>query len=120
MTTSRPAHPMHGTCVYCQARPAESRDHIIARSRGGVCKLGNRAWACHLCNTAKDSMTVVEWMFATARYVLTGDGSADAARWVDATFGGRPQAIDALMSGRPLLPVHGASEECGLALQEAS
>jgi len=44
-------------CIYC-GHPADQRDHIVARSRGGGDEPRNLAPACLSCNSAKGDRTV--------------------------------------------------------------
>lgn len=47
------------TCQYCGAR-AETVDHVVPRSRGGVHAWGNVVAACRRCNTRKRDKTPAE------------------------------------------------------------
>lgn len=48
-------------CVYC-GEPADHRDHVIPRSRGGHAEEGNIVPACHTCNESKSGFTPEEWL----------------------------------------------------------
>lgn len=50
-----------GKCAYCGVR-AETWDHIIPVSKGGVTDLWNIVPACKSCNSSKGSRDVYEWM----------------------------------------------------------
>ncbi len=45
----------------------------------------NRQPACRLCDWAKGSMTVAEWIAATYRLLATGEGPAEIRMWVEET-----------------------------------
>ena len=51
----------HDPCVYCGEK-AETRDHIIPRSIGGVADYGNSAPACKSCNSRKGDMSLLEFL----------------------------------------------------------
>ena len=50
-------HRDNYTCVYC-ARPADTVDHIVARSKGGANNLDNLVAACRRCNTLRGTSCV--------------------------------------------------------------
>ena len=62
--------PITGTCVYCGA-PAETRDHVVPRSRGGSDDPANIVMACRSCNSTKGTRTPQEWADARGVKALT-------------------------------------------------
>jgi hypothetical protein len=50
-----------GICTYC-GRPANTRDHIIPRCRGGSDDPSNLTPACLECNASKRELTPDEWL----------------------------------------------------------
>lgn len=48
-------------CVFCGAE-AETVDHLLPKSRGGLTTLENMRPCCLLCNQAKSNLTPVEWL----------------------------------------------------------
>jgi hypothetical protein len=56
-------------CAYCR-QPVEGQpdpDHVLALSRGGSNSLANILPSCHLCNSDKSNLTLVEWAERRAR-----------------------------------------------------
>jgi 5-methylcytosine-specific restriction endonuclease McrA len=50
-------------CVYCKAKDTRLEiEHLIPRSKGGSDRISNLALACHLCNQAKGSKTIQEFL----------------------------------------------------------
>ncbi len=50
-------------CVYCNAKDTRLEiEHVIPRSKGGSDRISNLALACHLCNQAKGSKTIQEFL----------------------------------------------------------
>lgn len=47
-------------CVYC-GRRADTRDHVVPRSRGGANTADNLVAACKRCNNAKGDKLLQEW-----------------------------------------------------------
>jgi 5-methylcytosine-specific restriction endonuclease McrA len=50
-----------GECFYC-GDPATTRDHVIAKVRGGTNDPSNLVIACFACNTSKKAKSVDEWL----------------------------------------------------------
>jgi 5-methylcytosine-specific restriction endonuclease McrA len=50
-----------GMCVYCQAVPADTVDHIVPVSRGGTNYRKNLVPACRSCNSSKSARDVHEF-----------------------------------------------------------
>lgn len=48
-------------CIYCN-RPAESFDHVVARSRDGEDEPFNLEPVCRFCNTNKSDHSLLEWL----------------------------------------------------------
>lgn len=55
-------------CFYC-GKFADTIDHIIPKSQGGLSSFSNCVPACVNCNEAKDSMTLDEYLFYLDPYV---------------------------------------------------
>lgn len=52
--------PVLGECSYCGG-PAQTRDHVVPRSRGGSDEPSNIVLACYSCNASKGARTPEEW-----------------------------------------------------------
>jgi hypothetical protein len=50
-------------CAYCN-QPADTLDHVVPRSAGGLTVAGNLVPACQRCNGLKQSTTWREWFAA--------------------------------------------------------
>ena len=52
-------------CAYCETQVAfilGTVDHVLPRSRGGTNCESNLVWCCEPCNTAKGTMTGLEYV----------------------------------------------------------
>lgn len=61
-------------CVYCY-RPAETRDHIVAVSRGGTDRYGNVVPACQSCNVRKGATPLLIFLANRNRADVQGKAS---------------------------------------------
>lgn len=73
-------------CAYC-ADPADTLDHVLPRSRGGLTVAANLIPACRRCNGAKSSTDWREWFRAQAWHCPEREGRIDG--WLG---GGDPPA----------------------------
>lgn len=55
-----------GGCAYCAAQ-AETWDHVVPVSKGGLTEPGNILPACHVCNSSKRDRDLDDWLEATGR-----------------------------------------------------
>jgi 5-methylcytosine-specific restriction endonuclease McrA len=55
-----------GECSYCN-NPAETWDHVIPVSKGGLTREDNILPACVICNSSKKDRDLLEWLDATGR-----------------------------------------------------
>lgn len=56
------------TCVYCGQHGGRlTLDHVLPVSRGGTSELTNLVTACAVCNSAKGTRTLQEWLAAQQR-----------------------------------------------------
>lgn len=55
-----------GGCAYCANR-ADTWDHVVPVSKGGITEPGNIVPACTPCNSSKRDRDVDEWLAATGR-----------------------------------------------------
>jgi hypothetical protein len=75
-----------GRCAYC-ADLADTLDHVLPRSRGGLTVAANLVPACRRCNGAKGSTDWREWFEAQAWHCPEREGRIDG--WLR---GGNPPA----------------------------
>jgi 5-methylcytosine-specific restriction endonuclease McrA len=73
-------------CAYC-ADPADTLDHVLPRSKGGLTVAENLVPACRRCNGAKSSTDWREWFRAQAWHCPEREGRIDG--WLR---GGDPPA----------------------------
>lgn len=59
-------HAWNNECAYC-GDPADTLDHVVPRSAGGLTVAGNLIPACRRCNGLKSSSDWREW-FAAQRF----------------------------------------------------
>ncbi len=59
-------HVFSGLCAYCD-KPANTWDHVIPVSNGGVTSPDNILPACNSCNSSKKGKPLFEWLDATGR-----------------------------------------------------
>ncbi|HMR51235.1 MAG TPA: HNH endonuclease [Amaricoccus sp.] len=55
-----------GVCAYCPAQ-ADTWDHVVPVSKGGITEPGNVLPACRSCNSSKRDRDLDEWLTATGR-----------------------------------------------------
>lgn len=75
----------HGRCQYCGGA-AESIDHVLPRSRGGLHVWDNVVAACRRCNTAKGNRLLSE----TALRLRTRPRAPEGPVWVQLAAGSVP------------------------------
>lgn len=75
----------HGRCQYCGS-PAESIDHVIPRSRGGLHEWDNVVAACRRCNTVKGDRLLAD----TPLRLRTLPRPPDGPVWVQLLNGSVP------------------------------
>jgi 5-methylcytosine-specific restriction endonuclease McrA len=75
----------HGRCQYC-AGPADSIDHVVPRSRGGVHAWDNVVAACRRCNTIKGDRLLSETSLRLRSWPSPPDGPV----WVQLVVGAVP------------------------------
>lgn len=63
-------------CAYC-ADPADTLDHVLPRSKGGLTVAENLVPACRRCNGAKSSTDWREWFRAQAWHCPEREGEID-------------------------------------------
>ena len=63
-------------CAYC-ADPADTLDHVLPRSRGGLTVAENLVPACRYCNGAKSSTDWREWFRAQVWHCPNREGRID-------------------------------------------
>ena len=63
-------------CAYC-TDPADTLDHVLPRSRGGLTVAENLIPACRRCNGAKSSADWREWFRAQAWHCIEREGRID-------------------------------------------
>ena len=73
-------------CAYC-TDPADTLDHVLPRSRGGLTVEENLVPACRRCNGAKSSSDWREWFMAQAWHCPERAGRIDG--WIT----GAPQTV---------------------------
>lgn len=56
-------HAWDHQCAYCTA-PADTLDHVVPRSAGGLTVVGNLIPACQSCNGSKSSTPWREWFLS--------------------------------------------------------
>jgi 5-methylcytosine-specific restriction endonuclease McrA len=66
-------------CAYC-TRPADTLDHVLPRSRGGLTVAENLVPACGRCNGAKGSTDWRIWFAAQAWHCIEREGRIDG--WI--------------------------------------
>lgn len=76
----------HGRCQYCGA-PAESIDHVVPRSRGGLHAWENVVAACRRCNTVKSDRLLAE----TSLRLRTRPRAPEGPVWVQLAAGSVPE-----------------------------
>ncbi len=59
-------HQFDHQCAYCD-RGAETWDHVVAVSKGGLTEPGNILPSCIKCNSSKKDRDIWEWLGATGR-----------------------------------------------------
>ena len=64
------------SCAYC-TDPADTLDHVLPRSRGGLTVAENLVPACRRCNGAKSSTDWREWFRAQAWHCQEREGRID-------------------------------------------
>jgi hypothetical protein len=69
-------------CAYC-ADPADTLDHVLPRSRGGLTVAGNLIPACRRCNGAKSSADWREWFEAQDWHCVQRAARIDG--WIGST-----------------------------------
>jgi hypothetical protein len=69
-------------CAYC-ADPADTLDHVLPRSRGGLTVEENLVPACRRCNGAKSSTDWREWFAAQTWHCPDRAGRIDG--WVNSS-----------------------------------
>lgn len=60
-------------CFYCRKRVSRKKstlDHVLPKSKGGQDTIDNLVLCCRDCNTAKGSMTLLEWLEKILRAYL--------------------------------------------------
>lgn len=59
-------------CTYCKrqleskrspSKLAATKDHVIAKSKGGLHLQNNKVWCCRQCNMLKADMTETQWKY---------------------------------------------------------
>jgi 5-methylcytosine-specific restriction endonuclease McrA len=73
-------------CAYC-TDPADTLDHVLPRSRGGLTVAENLIPACRRCNGAKSSTDWREWFRAQAWHCQEREGRIDG--WLAGGLGRR-------------------------------
>jgi 5-methylcytosine-specific restriction endonuclease McrA len=63
-------------CAYCSEQ-ADTLDHVLPRSRGGLTVAENLVPACRRCNGAKSSADWREWFRAQAWHCIQREGRID-------------------------------------------
>jgi hypothetical protein len=79
------AHWAH-QCAYC-SQPADTLDHVVPRSAGGLTVAENLVPACRRCNGAKSSADWREWFTAQSWHC------PDRALRIDGWVGGLDQRV---------------------------
>ena len=70
---------LHGdVCHLCGQPGADTADHLIPRSAGGLNQLENLRPAHATCNSKRQDMSLSEWF---RRYPLATTGAAPSRRW---------------------------------------
>ena len=59
----------HQRCAYCDLNPADTIDHVVARSQGGRL----RVLACRSCNSSKGTRSLEQWTVANMARLARGD-----------------------------------------------
>jgi len=49
-------------CFYCYTYDANTLDHVLPKSKGGVMSVENGKPACKYCNLEKGDMTIDQWL----------------------------------------------------------
>jgi 5-methylcytosine-specific restriction endonuclease McrA len=74
------------SCAYC-SQPADTLDHVVPRSAGGLTVAENLVPACRRCNLAKASVDWREWFTAQSWHC------PDRALRIDGWIGGLDQRV---------------------------